>query len=138
MDTTPTPTQNFRVYCPMMLIYSVIAIIFVALSIAGVRLPFDTQSFESTFASRLLSALGGILGLVGSVIGMSALKNRSMGLIRLCGVIGVVVVAFYCATMFIGNGHTSPHIITIFGAISIIPGVFGGTAIRLAAKGLDS
>ena len=130
--------DRFRVYCPLMMIYSILAVIFVGLSIAGVKLPFDIEAYESTAASQIVSAIGAVLSVIGAFVGMSALKNESNGAIKFCAVIGFVVVVSYCASMVLANGHTNPHIWAIFGSIGIIPGLFSGAAIRVATKGWNS
>ena len=129
--------QNFQAYTPIMLVYSIIAVIFVLLSVAGVKLPFDVQEYDSTTMGQLLSGLGSVLALVASFVGISAVKNQSMGAIRFCAIAGAIAVITYCITMFLANGHMNPNIWGIFGTISIIPGLYSGAAIRISAIGWD-
>ena len=129
--------QNFQAYTPVMMVYSIIAVIFVLLSVAGVKLPFDAQEYDSTTTGQLLSGIGSVLALIASFVGMNAVKNQSMGAIKFCAVAGTIAVVTYCITMFLANGHLNPNIWGIFGTISIIPGLYCGAAIRISAIGWD-
>ena len=129
--------QNFQAYTPIMLVYSIIAVIFVLLSVAGVKLPFDVQEYDSTTMGQILSGIGSVLALVASFVGMNAVKNQNMGAIRFCAIAGAIAVITYCITMFLANGHMNPNIWGIFGTISIIPGLYSGAAIRISAIGWD-
>ena len=129
--------QNFQAYTPIMMVYSFIAVLFVVMSVAGVKLPFDAQDYVSTSLGQILSGIGSVLALISSFVGISAIKNQSMGAIRFCAVAGFTAVITYCITMFLANGHLNPHIWAIFGTISIIPGLYSGAAIRISSKGWD-
>lgn len=127
----------FKAFCPLMVIYSLFALAFVVLSFTGVSLPLGAQAFESTAASRIVTTIAGLLGLVAALIGSSAAKTMHTGLLRVCGMCSILMIALYCVTMVLADGHTNPHAWIILGSTSIIPGAFGGYALRLAAKGWD-
>ena len=130
--------QDFQAYTPIMIVYSIIAVLFVIMSVAGVKLPFDAQEYDSTTAGQVLSGIGSVLALIASFVGINAVKNKNMGAIKFCAAAGLIAVVTYCITMFLANGHLNPNIWGIFGTISIIPGLFSGAAIRIASKGWDS
>ena len=138
MTNQNSAVQNFQAYTPVMLVYSIIAVIFVLLSVAGIKLPFDAQEYDSTTTGQMLSGIGSVLALIASFVGINAVKNNNMGAIKFCAAAGAIAVVTYCITMFLANGHMNPTIWGIFGTISIIPGLYSGSAIRIAAKGWDS
>lgn len=135
MKTKNHALNDFIALRPIMLIYSLIAIIFVALSAAGVKLPFDAESFDSTTIGQVLSGIGSVLGLISAFVAKSAIEKQNMGAVKFCAAAGVIAVITYCITMFMAQAHTNPNMWAIFGTIAIIPGLFAGSAIRIATKG---
>lgn len=129
--------HSFRAYCPLMTIYSILALLFVIVAMMGISLPFDLQTFEGSTTIRIVTAAAGILGLIASFVGIHAAKVKSSGQLRLCGILSILMILLYCVTMVLSDGHTNPHVWILLGSTSIIPGSFGGTALRLAAKGWD-
>ena len=130
--------QDFQSLTPIMMIYSIIAVLFVVMSVAGVKLPFDAEAYVSTTLGQILSGIGSVLALIASFVGRNAVNNKSMGIIVFCAAAGTIAVITYCITMFLANGHLNPNIWAMFGTISIVPGLYSGAAIRIASKGWDS
>ena len=130
--------QDFQAFSPLMMIYSIIAVLFVVLSVSGVKLPFDAQEYDSTTLGQILSGIGSVLALIASFVGINAVKNKNMGAIRFCAAAGTIAIITYCITMFLANGHLNPNIWALFGTISIVPGIYCGAAVRIASKGWDS
>ena len=137
MSNRTNAVQDFQVLSPLMLIYSIIAVIFVVLSVSGVKLPFDAQEYDSTSLGQILSGIGSVLGLIASFVGRKAVDNQNMASIKFCAIAGMIAVITYCITMFLANGHLNPNIWGMFGTIAIIPGLYSGSACRIAAKGWD-
>lgn len=127
----------FRAFCPVMVVFSILSLAFVAVAYLGVPLPFDIQTFESTELVRLATLAAGAVGLLASFLGRSAAVNQNSGLLKLCAVLSLVMIALYCAIMFLADGHTSPHVWIALGFTSVVPGTFGGYALRLALRGWD-
>ena len=134
-SNTHATLASFRAYCPLMFVYSILILLFVIVALAGIPLPLDAQTFESSFAIRIVSVIAGILGLVAALIGAHAAKLQNSGQLRLCGALSMILIVLFCAMMILSDGHTNPHVWILLGSTSIIPGSFGGTALRLAAKG---
>ena len=130
--------QDFQSFTPIMMIYSMIAVLFVVMSVSGVKLPFDAQEYDSTTLGQILSGVGSVLALIASFAGRNAVESKNMGVIKFCAAAGTIAVITYCITMFLANGHLNPNIWAMFGTISIVPGLYSGAAIRIASKGWDS
>lgn len=128
---------SFSAYCPLMVIYSILVLLFVIVAMAGIPLPLDAQTFEGSTAVRIVSIAAGILGLIAALIGSHAAKTLNSGQLRICGVLSMIVIALFCAMMVLSDGHTNPHAWILLGSTSIIPGSFGGSALQLASKGWD-
>lgn len=127
----------FRSFCPVMTIFSIFSLAFVLIAYLGVPLPFNIQTFESTGMVRLATLAAGIVGLAASFLGRRAAIRQNSGTLKLCACMSILMIALYCAIMFLADGHTSPHIWIAFGFTSIVPGTFGGYALRLALRGWD-
>lgn len=126
---------RFQAYAPLLLVYSALSIVYVIIVMTGVGSPFNPASFESSAASQIVTLLAGVLGLAASLSGLNAAKTGNMGVIKLCAVMGFVMVALYCVVMVLGNGHKSPSVWILLVVFSIIPATFGGVATQLAIKG---
>ncbi len=135
--TRGSTLATFRAYCPLMIVYAILCLVFVLVTIMGVKLPLDAQTFEGSTASRIVTVAAAVLGLIAGILGYGAAKRRNLGVIKFCGVLSIVMIALYCVTMVLSQAHTNPHLWILLGATSIIPGSFGGSAIRLSAAGLD-
>lgn len=128
---------SFKAYCIPMILFSVCLILFAVVSFAGIRLPLNAQNFEGSDTIRIVSVAAGVLGIIASCAGMKSAKTKNGTLLKICGVLGFIVIIMGCAMMILADGHTNPHVWILLGMTSIIPGGFGGTAIRLAIKGWD-
>lgn len=137
-DSKVNTFGSFKAYCPLMIIYAVLTLALVVVSIAGIKLPFDAETFESTTASKITTTAAGVIGLIAGFLGLKAVSDKNITVIKVCGALGFVMIGLYCATMFLGQAHTNPHFWIFLGASSVIPGSFAGSAMRMSALGLDS
>lgn len=133
---TPHETLHaFKAVCPLMIVYSLLALAFVVVAILGISLPLNAQEFESTTTSRIITTAAALLGLCAGILGLHASKAGKIGIIKTCAYLSYIMIILYCAAMFLADGHTNPHAWIILGATSAVPGWFGGYAMNLAKSG---
>lgn len=126
----------FKAMCPLMIIYSLLALAFVVVALLGFSLPLGAQEFEATLPSRIVTTVAGLLGLISGIVGMRASKTENTRVVKVCGYLSIIMIILYCAAMVLADGHTNPHAWIILGSTSVVPGSFGGYAIKLAKNGV--
>lgn len=128
---------QFKGYCIPMVAFSIFVLLFIIVFLMGVPLPLDAQTFEGSEAVRIVSAVSGVLGIISGILGIKAAAERNDLLLKICAVSGIIIVVLFCSSMLLADGHTNPHAWILLGMTSIVPGSFGGTALRLLKNGWD-
>ncbi|MDO4544530.1 MAG: hypothetical protein Q4C25_00090 [Bacillota bacterium] len=128
---------RFHGNCVPLIIFSVFVLLFVVVAAMGIKLPLDAQSFEATTLIKVLSVVAGVLGILAGFIGLRAANEKSDGKLRLCGVMGLIIIVIMCTLMILSDGYTNPHVWLLLGTIAIIPSYFTGNALRLIRFGWD-
>jgi len=129
---------RFSLAVSLILVYGILVTIYAVMGFAGVQMPFDAQLFEGSTITKGLLLINGIASIAGFFVGSKALKEKDSLSLKVCAILGTVIVILFCAVMFISNGHVNPHMWILFGAACIPGANFAGYAIRLTTLGWDA